>query len=82
MNWNNINLKDAYERDQNILDGYNFDMLLLEVSTNIKDTEINEKTISAHFEEQLKMKMRSAREVFKVNLENITKDAQEYAAIE
>jgi len=82
MNWNNVNLKDAYERDQNILDGYSFDILLLEISTNIKNTEINEATIRAHFEKELKIKIQSAREVFRANLQNILKEALEYAEIE
>ena len=82
MNWNNVNLKDAYERDQNILDGYSFDILLLEISTNIKNTEINEATITAHFEDQLKIRIQSAREVFRANLQNILKEAVEYAEIE
>ena len=82
MNWNNVNLKDAYERDQNILDGYSFDILLLEISTNIKNTEINEATITAQFEQVLKSKIQCAREVFTANLQNILQDAKEYAEIE
>ena len=82
MNWNNVNLKDAYERDQNILDGYSFDILLLEISTNIKNTEINEATITSHFEDVLKINIQSAREVFRANLQNILKEALEYAEIE
>ena len=82
MNWNNVNLKDAYERDQNIFDGYSFDILLLEISTNIKNTEIKEATITAHFEKELKIQIQSAREVFRANLQNILKEALEYAEIE
>ena len=82
MNWNNVNLKNAYERDQNILHGYSFDILLLEISTNIKNTEINEATIRAHFEKELKTRIQSAREVFRANLKNIVNEAVEYAEIE
>jgi hypothetical protein len=82
MNWNNVNLKDAYERDQNILDGHSFDILLLEIATNIKNTEINEATITAHFEDQLTIRIQSARDVFRANLQNILKEAVEYAEIE
>ena len=82
MNWNNVNLKSAYERDQNILDGYSFDILLLEISTNIRDENINEATITAQFEQVLKSKIQCAREVFTANLQNILKEAKEYAEME
>ena len=76
MDWNNVNLKDAYERDQNILDGYDFDTLLLEISTNIRSEDINEATITANFEQELKNKMYWARDIFKNNLQNILKEAK------
>lgn len=76
MDWNNVNLKSGYERDQNILDPYNFDTLLTEISCNIRD--INEETVKRQFETMLKYKIHSAREVFKANLQNIVKEAQEY----
>ena len=73
MNWKNIDLKSAYERDQNILDGYSFDTLLLEISCNLR--EVNERTIREQFEISLKSKIESAREVFDNNLKNIVKTA-------
>lgn len=76
MDWTNVNLKSSYERDQNILDPYNFDTLLLEISTNLRN--IDEETVKRQFEESLLNKIRSAREVFKANLDNIVKEAQEY----
>ena len=76
MDWNNVNLKSGYERGQNILDPYSFDTLLTEISCNIRD--INEETVKQQFETELKNKIRSAREVFKANLHNIVKEAQEY----
>ena len=76
MNWENVNLSDSYERDQNILSPYNFDTLLLEISTNL--TEITEDTIKQYFEEQLKLRISEAKEIFKDNLQNILTDALKY----
>ena len=73
MNWENVNLKDGYERDQNILDPYSFDTLLLEISCNLK--EITPQTVTNHFETELRNKMRSAREVFYANAKNIIEQA-------
>jgi len=76
MNWNNVNLEDGYERDQNILDPYNFDVLLLEISCNIRDENLNAHEITKHFNEILKSKIECAKEVFYDNLENIVKQAK------
>lgn len=76
MNWDNIDLKSEYERNQNIVDSLSFDTLLLEISCNIK--EINKDTIRAQFEQDLKSHIDSAREVFNSNLNNILNDALEY----
>lgn len=70
MNWNNINLNSAYEREQNILDSLTTETLLLEIACNVKD--INEASVTAQFEADLKMAVDSAKEVFKNNLKNIT----------
>lgn len=74
MNWNNIDLTSGYERDQNILDGYSFDTLLLEVSCNVKD--INAQSVHEQFEKSLKNNIDSAREVFAANLKNIVLQAK------
>ena len=75
MDWKNIDLKDGYERAQNIIDPLNFDTLLLEISCNIR--EINMKTIEAQFLTDLDDKIRSAKEVFYNNQKNILKEALE-----
>jgi hypothetical protein len=69
MDWRNVDLEDGYERDQNIIDAYSFDTLLLEISCNIRD--INPVTVRAQFETSLKSKIDSAREVFENNFKNI-----------
>jgi hypothetical protein len=73
MDWNNVDLKSDYERNQPILDEYTFETLLLEISCNLR--EINAKTVTEQFENELKIKVDSAREIFKANLNNILKDA-------
>lgn len=79
MNYLNVNLNSAYELDQNILDPYNFDILLLEISCNIKD--INPQTVTAQFNEVLNSKVESAKEIFAANLANIVKKAKQDRAI-
>ena len=80
MNWKNIDLKSPYESSQNILDNYDFDTLLLEISCNIKD--ISKESIKKHFESVLKLKIESAKTVFNDNLDNILKEAIEYRNIQ
>jgi len=80
MDWDNVNLKSPYESSQNILDGYSFDTLLLEISCNLR--EINKETIIKQFEESLQSKIGSARDVFKANLKNILKEALRYRAMD
>jgi formiminotetrahydrofolate cyclodeaminase len=79
MDWNNIDLKSDYERNQPILTGYTFETLLLEISCNLR--EINKNTIRNQFETELQNRIREAREIFESNLNNIIKNAQEYRNI-
>jgi len=79
MDWNNVDLSSPSERDANILDPLSFDILLLEVSCNVRD--INEQTVRAQFMESLNSKIESAKEVFEANIKNITKEAVRYRAI-
>ena len=76
MDWNNVDLKNDYERDQDFLTGYSFDTLLLEISCNLRD--INEKTVRDHCYNELNNRIREAKEIFEANLNNIIKDAKEY----
>ena len=76
MDWKNVNLKDMYERGQNIIDPLNFDTLLLEIECNKK--EINRFTIMEQFEDDLKARNLSAREIMAANMDNLIADAMEY----
>lgn len=73
MNWKNVDLLSAYERDQPILDELSFEVLLLEIQCNLK--EINERTVTEQFETDLQNRIESAREVFALNLSNLVKQA-------
>lgn len=74
MDWKNVDLTDDYQRDQSILDAYDFSTLLLEINCNLKT--INEGTVAKLFEDNLKIKIASAREIFKYNLTNIVNFAK------
>ena len=55
MDYLNIDLNSDYERNTDILDGYNLDTLFLEISCNL--TEINEETVKKQFYESLNSKI-------------------------
>lgn len=74
MDWENVNLKDGYERERDILDGYSFDTLLLEIQCNLK--EINKKTVEKQFLEALRFNIESAKEIFYNNIDNIVVQAK------
>ena len=80
MDYFNIDLNSDYERNTDILDGYNLDTLFLEISCNLR--EINEETVKKQFYESLNAKIQSAKEIFNANLQNIVKYAQEERAID
>ena len=80
MDYLNIDLNSDYERNADILDGYNLDTLFLEISCNLR--EINEETVKKQFYESLNSNIQTAKEIFSANLQNIVKYAQEERAIE
>jgi len=74
MDWNNIDLKSDYECSKEILTGYRFETLLLEIACNLR--EINKDTVKKQFETELNNRIREAKEIFEANLTNIVKEAQ------
>lgn len=80
MDYLNIDFNSDSERNSNLLDGYDFDTLFLEISCNLR--EINEETVKKQFYESLNSKIQSAKDIFNANLKNIVKYAQEERAIE
>lgn len=80
MDYLNIDLNSDYERNADILDGYNLDTLFLEISCNL--IEINEETVKHQFYKSLNSKIQTAKDIFNANLQNVVKYAQEERAIE
>lgn len=78
MNWNNINLESPYEVQQDILDGYDCETLLLEVNCNLK--VINRETVKAQAMESIKCKYKTAIEILDANLDNLVAYAQKERA--
>jgi len=75
FDWYNIDLTSAFERDQCLIDPLTFEILLIEIGCNL--SEINAETVTAQFEEDLRSRVDEARSIFKSNLENIVRYAQE-----
>ena len=76
MNYSKIDLASNYERNQDILNGYNLETLLLEIHCNLKDNELTSEGITKQFNESLAMNINSAKEIFKDNLESIIEQAK------
>jgi len=76
MNWNNIDLNSPYERDQNILDSYDSDTLLLEIEHNCP--EINRDTVRKQALYEINLKAKVAKEILEANLDNYVKEALKY----
>jgi len=79
MNWKHIGLNSQYEREQNILDPYDSETLLLEVACNLRI--INRETVRAQAMESIKSKYKVAIEILEDNLDNLVKEAQRERAI-
>jgi len=73
MNWNNIDLNSPYERNQDILDGYDCETLLLEVACNCP--EINRETVRKQAMYEIELKRKTAIEILNANLDNLVKQA-------
>jgi hypothetical protein len=71
MDWLNVNLEDSYEREQDFLDGYSFDTLLLEINCNMRKEDINEDSVMAHVERILSLRKLEAKGIIFANLKKI-----------
>lgn len=81
MDWKNIDLKNKCERDLNILDNYTFEGLLLEITCNIREEEMNKETIKSHALEEMRKKYEEAKNVLEDNLDNIVKESIRYSKL-
>jgi hypothetical protein len=76
MDWKNIDLESGYEKSQNLMDGYTFENLLLEVYCNFREENLNTEEIKKHALSVFKAKYNEAIEVLNDNLINITNHAK------
>ena len=72
IDWKAVDLTQAYNRDQNILDSYNFETLFLEIHCNMREEEKTAANILKHACEVLNSKMELAKEILIDNIYNIT----------
>jgi hypothetical protein len=79
MNWKNIDLTDKYEREQNILDPYDSETLLLEIHCNVKT--INKYTVKEQAMLSIRQKYETAIQILNDNLDNLTAEALRERAI-
>ena len=73
MNWNNIDLNSPFESSQPILDSYDCDTILLEVSCNLK--EITKESVREQALKSIKEKYQTAIEILDANLDTLTANA-------
>lgn len=76
MNWKNVDLNSPSESSQDILDGYDFDTLLLEIECNCP--EITPETVRKQALYEINLKYKTALEILEDNLQNITRHALKY----
>lgn len=78
IDWNNVDLNDAFESSRNLIENLTFDALLLEIGCNLR--EINAETVRAQFETDLQSRVEEAKEIFEANLANIVRHARKERA--
>mgnify|MGYP003150671173 CR=1 FL=1 len=76
MDWNNVDLTNSYEKDQDFLNSYSFDTLLMEIHCNIPKEKITPEVIMKHAKEVLKNRYDEALSILESNLTNITNEAK------
>jgi hypothetical protein len=72
--WNNIDMHSSYETSLNLVENLTFDTLLLEIGCNCN--KIDEQSVTKQFEEDLRSRIQSAREIFEANLQSIIRKAK------
>lgn len=71
-----MDLSDGYERDQNFLDAYSFDTLLLEIKCNMRVEEITKENIRNHVAKLISNRVAEALEIVDDNMQNIINQAK------
>lgn len=77
MNWNNLNLKEgSHHRQLDILDSYDFDRFLFEISFSFNEENITEQKLRDHFHKEVELKVQIAYELFEANLPQLLEIAK------
>ena len=71
MDWNNVDLKDGYQRSQTFLDGYSFDTLLLELQCNYPKEKLTKEVVMKHVTTIIENNVAEALSIVNSNLDNI-----------
>ena len=75
MDWLNVRIEEgSSEGALNVVDGMTFDILLLEIGCNLP--EITKESVTAHFEQELAIRVEEAKAIFAANLDSIVKQAR------
>ena len=72
IDWSNVDLKDAYNRDQGILDGLTFADVILYLDTSVREEDVTPENVLKYIKEELETKMQTALEIAQDNAKNIS----------
>jgi len=78
MNWNNIDFNREYETAQTFLDGYSFDILILELTCNYRAEEITPGLVRKHAIDEIQKKAEEAVSIVEHNAKGIAKAVADY----
>jgi hypothetical protein len=67
-------MHSPYETSLNLIENLTFDTLLLEIECNCRT--IDAQSVTQQFEEDLRSRIQSAREIFQANLQSIVRKAK------
>jgi len=71
MDWKNVDLNSPYERDQGILDEYDFNKLILELYSNYPKEKLSKGLIIKHVHDAIQQNVKTAEEIIVDNAENV-----------
>ena len=78
MDWNNIDLDSSYERSQTFLDGYSFEILILELTCNYRAEDITPALVRKHAIDAIQAKAEGATSIIEHNMKSIAKHVKDY----
>jgi hypothetical protein len=82
MDWDNVDFNSSYERDQDFLDGYDFNTLILELVCNYPKETVNAALIRKHVSDTIRQRVNDAVDIIDKNAEAIAKEVINYHKID